>query len=74
MFPAACRIYALRKSHKEGGVKFSVGQKVKIMKGDLAGVEGTLTVVENNTYVTLCIEGILTASVRVPKSYLKIIE
>lgn len=55
-------------------VKFSVGQKVKIMKGDLAGVEGTLTVVENNTYVTLCIEGILTASVRVPKSYLKIIE
>ena len=52
----------------------AVGQKVKIMKGDLSGIEGVLTTIENNTYVSLCIEGVLTATVRVPKSYLKIIE
>ena len=54
--------------------QFAPGTKVQIMKGDLVGIEGTLTTIDNNTYVTLCLKGILTASVKVPKSYLKVIE
>ena len=53
---------------------FAVGTKVQITKGKLAGIEGTLTTLQNNTYVTLCLKGILTANVKVPKSYLKILE
>ena len=52
----------------------AVGQKVKIIEGDLAGIAGILSPIENNTYVSICIEGVLTATVRAPKSYLKIIE
>lgn len=54
--------------------KFTVGIKVQIMKGNLAGIEGTLTTIENNTYVTLSLKGILSATVKVPKSYLKVLE
>ena len=50
------------------------GAKVKIMKGDLAGVEGILATMEGNTYVTLCLQGILSATIKVPKSYLKTVE
>lgn len=54
--------------------QFAVGTKVQVMKGSLAGIEGMLTTIENSTYVTLAIKGILTATVKVPKSYLKVIE
>lgn len=51
---------------------FAVGTKVKVIKGDLAGIEGILTTINNNTYVTLCLQGILTATVKVPRSYLRV--
>ena len=54
--------------------QFAVGAKVKIMKGDLAGVEGILATMEGNTYVTLCLQGILSATIKVPKSYLETVE
>ena len=54
--------------------QLTVGTKVKVTKGNLAGIEGTLTTIDNNTYVTLSLKGILTATVKVPKSYLKVVE
>lgn len=52
----------------------AVGHKVKVVKGDLTGVEGEVAVESNRTYVVIRIKDILTASVKVPKSYLKIMK
>lgn len=52
----------------------SVGNKVKVVKGDFSGVEGEVATETNKTYVVIRIKGILSASVKVPKSYLKIIK
>ena len=46
----------------------TVGSKVRVMKGDLCGVEGELALEANKTYVIIRIEGVLTASVKVAKS------
>lgn len=43
----------------------TVGSKVRVMKGDLCGVEGELALEANKTYVIIRIEGVLTASVKV---------
>ena len=51
----------------------TVGSKVRVMKGDLCGVEGELALEANKTYVIIRIEVVLTASVKVAKSYLKVI-
>ena len=51
----------------------TVGSKVRVMKGDLCGVEGELALEANKTYVIIRIEGVLTASVKVAKSYLRVI-
>lgn len=51
----------------------TVGHKVKVIKGDLCGIEGEVATNANKTYVVIRIKDILTASVKVPKSYLKII-
>lgn len=51
-----------------------IGHKVKVVKGDFCGIEGEIATEANKTYVVIHINGILTASVRVPKSYLKLIE
>ena len=51
----------------------TIGNKVKVVKGDFRGIEGEITTEANKTYVVIRINGILTASVKVPKSYLKII-
>ena len=51
----------------------TVGSKVRVMKGNLCGVEGELALEANKTYVIIRIEGVLTASVKVAKSYLKVI-
>lgn len=51
----------------------TVGSKVRVMKGDLCGIEGELAFEANKTYVVIRIEGVLTASVKVAKSYLKVI-
>ena len=52
----------------------TVGNKVKVVKGDFAGIEGEVATAANKTFVVIRIESILTASIKVPKSYLKIIE
>ncbi|MDE5761457.1 UpxY family transcription antiterminator [uncultured Bacteroides sp.] len=51
----------------------TVGHKVRVIKGELSGIEGEVAVEANKTYVVIRIKDILTASVKVPKSYLKII-
>ena len=52
----------------------TIGNKVKVVKGDFRGIEGEIATEANKTYVVIRINGILTASVKVPKSYLKIIK
>lgn len=52
----------------------SVGCKVKVVKGDFCGMEGEVATDANRTYVVIRIHHVLTASIKVPKSYLKIIE
>lgn len=52
----------------------AVGNKVKVVKGDFNGIEGEVATDANKTYVVIRIKGLLSASVKVPKSYLKIIK
>ena len=52
---------------------FAIGNKVKVIKGDFSGIEGEIATEANKTYVVIRIKDLLTASVKVPKSYLKII-
>ena len=52
----------------------TVGDRVRVVKGDLSGIEGEIATESNKTYVVIRIKDILTASVKVPKSYLKIIK
>lgn len=52
----------------------AVGNKVKVVKGDFSGIEGEVATDANKTYVVIRIKGLLSASVKVPKSYLKIIK
>lgn len=51
----------------------TVGSRVQVIKGDLCGVEGELASKANRTFVVIRIQGVLTASVKVPKSYLRIL-
>lgn len=44
-----------------------------VVKGDFCGVEGELASEANKTYVVIRIAGVLSASVKVPKSYLRVI-
>lgn len=53
---------------------FAVGNKVKVIKGDFYGIEGEIAIESNKTYVVIRIKGVLVASVKVPKSYLKMIQ
>lgn len=50
------------------------GSKVRVVKGPFCGVEGQLAVTVNRSYVVLRMEGVLSASIRVPKSYLRAIK
>ena len=52
----------------------SAGHKVRVVKGDFCGIEGETTTRSNKTYVVIRIKDILTATIKVPRSYLKIIE
>ena len=53
---------------------FAIGNKVKVIKGDFSGIEGEIATQANKTYVVIRIKGVLVASVKVPKSYLKMIK
>lgn len=50
------------------------GSKVRVVKGPFCGVEGHLAVTVNRSYVVIRMEGVLSASIRVPKSYLRAIK
>ncbi|MEQ3237793.1 transcriptional regulator, partial [Bacteroides cellulosilyticus] len=52
----------------------TVGKKVKVVKGDFSGIEGEVATEANKTYVVIRIKGVLIASIKVPKSYLKLIQ
>ena len=51
-----------------------VGSRVKVVKGEFAGIEGKVGTESNRTYIVIRIQGVLTASIKIPKSYLKSIE
>lgn len=51
----------------------AVGSKVQVVKGELCGVEGELVSEAHRTYVVIRIKGLLSAKVKVPKSYLRIL-
>ena len=48
-----------------------VGEKVQIVKGEFAGIEGELVSVANRSYVIIRIPQVLSVSIRIPKNYLK---
>lgn len=52
----------------------AIGKKVTVIKGEFSGVEGEIATEANKTYVIIRITGVLVASIKVPKSYLKIIK
>lgn len=52
---------------------FTVGDKVRVVKGQFCGIEGELANDVNRTYVIIRIRGVLSASIKVPKAYLKVI-
>ena len=52
---------------------FAIGNKVKVIKGDFSGIEGEIATQANKTYVVIRIKDVLVASIKVPKSYLKLI-
>ena len=52
----------------------AAGNRVRVVKGEFIGIEGEVATEANKTYVVIRIKGVLVASVKVPKSYLKIIE
>lgn len=47
------------------------GDKVRIIKGELAGVEGEMIRVEGKTHVLLRIPQVLVVSIKVPRAYLE---
>ncbi len=52
---------------------FRVGDKVQVVKGHLAGLQGELLSLPNKTYVIIRIPQVLTLRVKVPKSYLRVV-
>lgn len=50
------------------------GIKVQVVKGTFCGVEGELATTVNRSYVVIRIKGVLSASIKVPKSYLRAIK
>ena len=51
----------------------TVGKKVTVVKGEFSVIEGEIATEANKTYVVIRITGVLVASIKVPKSYLKAI-
>ena len=52
---------------------FVPGGRVRVVKGDLAGVEGEVLSLPNRTYVIVSVGQLLRAKVQIPKSYLEIL-
>lgn len=58
-------------SIKQCTADFVPGDKVKVVKGSLAGVEGELVRIDGKTHVLLRIPQVLAISVKIPKGYLE---
>ncbi|KAA6336323.1 Transcription antitermination protein RfaH [termite gut metagenome] len=54
--------------------RLCVGCKVEVVKGEFAGIEGELVRIANRTHVVLRVPQVLSLSIRIPKSYLRLIE
>ncbi|KAA6340457.1 Transcription antitermination protein RfaH [termite gut metagenome] len=52
----------------------AVGVKVQVVKGEFTGIEGELIRIANRTHVVIRIPQILSLSIRIPKSYLRLAE
>ena len=53
---------------------FTKGGKVRVVKGDFAGVEGEMLGMATRTYVIIRIGDIMAAKIKVPKGYLVAVE
>lgn len=51
-----------------------IGSRVSVVKGEFSGLEGEIASDSHRTYVVISIHGVFTASIRLPKSYLKLIK
>ncbi|NDV58976.1 UpxY family transcription antiterminator [Bacteroides sp. 519] len=49
------------------------GVKVQVVKGNLCGVEGEFAALANHAYVMIRIPQVLSVSVKIPKSYLRLL-
>ncbi|NDV60286.1 UpxY family transcription antiterminator [Bacteroides sp. 519] len=58
-------------SIKQCTADFVPGEKVRVIKGSLTGVEGEMVRIEGKTHVLLRVPQILAISVKVPKAYLE---
>ena len=53
--------------------EFKPGQKVRVIAGKLAGVEGEVETLPNRTYLLISVCGLLRARIRIPRAYVKAI-
>ena len=52
---------------------FQPGQKVRVIAGNLAGVEGEVETLPNRTFLTISVCGLLRARIQIPRAYVKAI-
>ena len=52
---------------------FKPGQKVRVIAGNLAGVEGEVETLPNRTYLLISVCGLLRARIQIPRAYVKAI-
>ncbi|NDV64974.1 UpxY family transcription antiterminator [Bacteroides sp. 224] len=50
---------------------FTVGEKVRVVKGDFCGIEGELMSIANKTHVMIRIPQVMAVTVRVPKRFVE---
>ena len=52
---------------------FQPGQKVRVIAGNLAGVEGEVEMLPNRTFLQISVCGLLRARIQIPRAYVKAI-
>ena len=52
---------------------FEPGQKVRVVAGNLAGVEGEVEMLPNRTFLVISVCGLLRARIQIPRAYVKAI-
>ena len=50
---------------------FQPGQKVRVIAGNLAGVEGEVEMLPNRTFLVISVCGLLRARIQIPRAYVK---